>query len=182
MIEDEEILESDEGISSQSSTNSTSNIPQRITRFRATKLDSPRPSTSGIAQTKKKTTTMKRRETDSDEDSNSDNGSNFESLARTTRGGLTAIKLIQKIVSVLNNKENLNHDSHLCIICCDNRKTMLLFPCTHQHTCEACWALWCIEYSKQQKNVSFDEDNENATKPICPYCKQYVDEKVAAKN
>lgn len=75
----------------------------------------------------------------------------------------------------MNEKEAVDHDSLTCIICCERKNDVLLLPCRHLHTCEACWSLWCIQCIDKNSDISFDIDDENCLKPTCPYCKLHVD-------
>lgn len=182
---------SDEGIASQSSTQSTPKRSEkstttnnlRMTRSRKT-LSKTAPSTSGI---KRKELREKQKETnDSDlssDESSSDDGNNFENFVRTTRNGTAVLKLLKRIEDIMNDKSvDVNVDDIKCIICCDKKKTTLLLPCKHQQTCPSCWYLWCAQCLSKQVNVEFDEKDENVTKPTCPYCKGFVDDTIEAIN
>lgn len=118
----------------------------------------------------------------SDSDVSSD-GPSLNCFARMTRNGNAVMKLINRIDNIMKEKtEDLNFDSHTCIICCDRKKTSILLPCRHQQTCESCWQLWSIQCMAKNANKSFNESDEDATKPICPYCKSYVDTVIDAIN
>lgn len=68
-----------------------------------------------------------------------------------------------KIVSAIKNESTLNDPDNECMLCCENKRKAILFPCRHQQTCVDCWNRW---------------KNEAISLNRCPYCKQYVEEYV----
>ncbi|XP_031628184.1 uncharacterized protein LOC116343978 [Contarinia nasturtii] len=63
----------------------------------------------------------------------------------------------------VEKEENISNDpdSNICILCCENQKDTILYPCKHKHTCIACWKKW-----KAERRL-------NAT---CPFCTRKVTE------
>lgn len=87
------------------------------------------------------------------------------------------------LLGIMNNQEKVNVDSLNCIICCENKKSVLLLPCRHQHTCEACWSMWRMQCMEKAGEKSFSEsEDDNAFKPTCPVCVSFVDTGIDALN
>lgn len=82
----------------------------------------------------------------------------------------------------MTTDDDVSVESPLCIICCEKKKSLLLLPCRHQHTCDACWSLWSIQCMSNKIDESFDESDDDATKPTCPYCKIPVDTTISVLN
>lgn len=161
---------------------STDSICQRGTctrsRSTATSTKSSRTTNSNIyRQTRSRATTS----TD-ESDNDNDNETNVTYFSRVTRSGNTVVNLINRIERIISNQESVDVDSIKCILCCDNKKTVILLPCRHQHTCEFCWSLWRMQSLNEMTNKTFDEDDENEMKPKCPYCNQHVDSSIQAMN
>lgn len=115
-----------------------------------------------------------------DSDSSSDEPSPLETFSRMTRSGNAVMNLVKRIRRVMDDEEEFDINDIKCIVCCDKKKSTILLPCRHQHTCDACWALWCVECFSKVKDISFNESDDS--KPICPLCKQPVDDAISAIN
>lgn len=145
---------SDEGFLTQSSSESEIEMPRRRTRI-------SKEENTSVTGDQSETNTLER-------------------FSRLTRSGNSVLKLMVKIKRMVDDVEEVDCESLKCIICCEKKKTTILFPCLHQHTCDACWALWSVECISRIKEISFNDSNE--TKPTCPYCKGPVDNVVNAIN
>lgn len=134
-------------------------------------------------QTETRSRTKSSRQNSEDVSSDeSENEQHFEYFSRVTRSGNAVLNLMKRIERIMNNEESADIDSIKCIICCDNKKSIVLFPCRHQHTCEPCWSLWRMQCLDRVTSRTFDENDDNAMKPTCPYCKSHVDSGVKAIN
>lgn len=138
-----------------------------------------RKSDDGFETSTERTSTSKGK-INSDSDSSSDEQSPLETFSRMTRSGSAVMHLVKRIKRVMDNEEEFDINDIKCIVCCDKKKSTILLPCRHQHTCDACWALWCVECMTKVKDISFNESDD--TKPICPLCKQPVDDAISAIN
>ena len=121
-------------------------------------------------------------EQQTDDLSSSVSEQNLEIFSRVTNNGNTIMNLIKRIERIMNTEEAADMESPNCIICCENKKSVILFPCRHQHTCESCWSLWGMQTIAKFAYTTFDENDENAKKPACPYCNSHVDSSVTAIN
>lgn len=137
-------------------------------------------SSSARNRKQKKITSNQTDNTTSDDDSD-----NMEHFSRVTRSGSS----VQKIRSLLRDIENksieqiLQHDTMECIVGCGRKKSMLLLPCQHQHTCRECWLMWKIESVKQIPNQVFDESfDESIMQPKCLVCRTPVDKEISVFN
>lgn len=101
---------------------------------------------------------------------------------RVTRSGVNIIKLIDTIDKIMNEQEAVDMNALQCIICCNAKKSIILLPCRHQHTCEPCWTLWKMQSMDNLREMSFDDDDDNILKPKCPYCNTFVDSNLKAIN
>lgn len=102
---------------------------------------------------------------------------NLQYFSRVTRSGNTLLKLVERIERIMNEQEDIDMNSHQCIICCNAKKAIILLPCRHQHTCEACWTLWrmhCMNREAERSFDSNDSDDDTVMKPTCPYCNTHV--------
>lgn len=110
---------------------------------------------------------------------------NLQFFARVTRSGNPLQRFADRIKKLLEDSDEVvSAETVTCIICYEKKKSALLLPCRHQHTCDACWTLWTIECQKTQ-DISFnedDDDEDDKTKPRCPYCKAPVDNVILALN
>lgn len=133
------------------------------------------------AKTKKKR--QRRPHETSDDDSNSDTDSNvYDVMERISRNGPAMVNLRKRFLELQNQEViSIDPDCFKCIICYERKKTTILMPCWHQHTCGPCWIMWKIQQINSVPLESVD-DAEEMTKPKCPVCRQGVDEFKEAKN
>lgn len=137
-----------------------------------------------IAELRRKTRKTKKKsqpQTSSD-DSDDSSEKNLEYFSRVTRSGNTLRKLAEKIEKLMKDDAVIDVDGQLCVICCVKKKSVILLPCRHQHTCDTCWFLWCTESMNMKQDESTDESDDDATKPNCPYCRKAVDQMIDAIN
>lgn len=117
------------------------------------------------------------------DDSDDSSERNLEYFSRVTRSGNTLRKLAEKIEKLMNDDDVvIDADGQLCVIGCVKKKSVILLPCRHQHTCDTCWFLWCTECIEMKQYESIDESDDDATKPSCPYCRKAVDQTINAIN
>lgn len=103
----------------------------------------------------------------------------YEIMDQISCNGAAMINLRKKMDEI-GRKRNVrvNPSSSDCVICCERKKSIILFPCLHQHTCAPCWLIWKIQQVNSIALSSIDE----AIKPKCPICKKSVDDFQNAKN
>lgn len=102
-------------------------------------------------------------------------------FSRMSRSG-SALSKIQEIIKKIENDDVHPSDDMSCIIGCGRKKSMVLMPCRHQHTCGECWVLIkSYHFHKIPVECSNDSD-ENEMKPKCPVCKCHVDEELNVLN
>lgn len=137
--------------------------------------------------TRKCSVLMEKYRADEYTDSSSESDDNTEEIMlKITRNG-SAIERIRKIFDeILNREEFVDNISTMeCIMGCERKKSTILLPCRHQHTCEPCWFLWKIhqinKMSTVYENDDIDDDDDDL-KPVCPVCKVGVDEAISAFN
>lgn len=115
-------------------------------------------------------------ETQNVADSNSDG-----IMTRITRSGSVAKRIRERFDDIERQAVfDVDPNSIECIMECGRRKSTILLPCRHQHTCEQCWFLWKVHQINDYKND--DEDDDNRSKPTCPVCREGVDESISAFN
>lgn len=120
-------------------------------------------------------------ENDASDSENSFDLVNFDMMSRLTRNGSSILKLQKRIEEIENGKETPDPQGFQCIICCDRKKCMVLYPCLHQHTCEQCWFLYKVRQINQISKYTEDSDDE-ISMPKCPVCRQSVEKAKKAIN
>lgn len=119
-----------------------------------------------------------------DTGSDSDSDSN-DFITKVTRKGPVLARLQQRFDDILERGEIATEDNGMeCIMGCGRKKTTVLLPCKHQYTCEPCWYLWKVHQLNENGHHDFLDENieEDETKPICPVCKQAVNEAFSVFN
>lgn len=116
-----------------------------------------------------------------------DDEDNTDFFSQTTRSGSKLDKLRILMQKFEDESFTFSKDGMLCILECGRKKSMLLLPCRHQHTCEQCWVIWKVEQLKKIDVEALDVynddiDDENIMKPKCPVCRAYVDEELSVFN
>lgn len=102
-------------------------------------------------------------------------------MTRITRSGSVAKRIRERFDDIERQAVfDVDPNSIECIMECGRRKSTILLPCRHQHTCEQCWFLWKVHQINDYKND--DEDDDNRSKPTCPVCREGVDESISAFN
>lgn len=136
-----------------------------------------------LPRTKLKKKKQRRPHETSDDDSNSDTDSNvYDVMERISRNGPAMVNLRKRFLELQNQEViSIDPDCFKCIICYERKKTTILMPCWHQHTCGPCWIMWKIQQINYVPLESIDDADET-TKPKCPVCRQGVDEFKEAKN
>lgn len=102
----------------------------------------------------------------SDDDSNSDTDSNvYDVMERISRNGPAMVNLRKRFLELQNQEViSIDPDCFKCIICYERKKTTILMPCWHQHTCGPCWIMWKIQQINYVPLESIDDADET-TKP-----------------
>lgn len=105
-------------------------------------------------------------------------------MTRETRNGSALLRLRKRFKEIMEQEEfDIDPDSFKCILCCERRKNIVLYPCKHQHTCEPCWFMWKVEQINKIPDHMLDDSNsENETKPKCPFCRTPVESADKVKN
>lgn len=121
-------------------------------------------------------------EPNSNDDSVSDADSDsriYEIMNQISHNGPAMLNLRKKMDDLARRRNvRVNSKSSDCIICCERKKSIILFPCLHQHTCGPCWIMWKIQQVNSIDESSIDE----MIRPNCPVCKKTVDDFRNAKN
>lgn len=108
----------------------------------------------------------------------------FGIMTRETRNGSALLRLRKRFKEIQEQDEkDIDPESFKCILCCDRRKTVVLYPCKHQHTCEPYWFIWKVEQINKIPEHMLDDSNyENETIPQCPYCRMGVESAEKLRN
>lgn len=116
--------------------------------------------------------------------SDSDDERVFEVMERISRNGSAMVKLRKRFQELEQQATlTIDPDCFKCIICYERKKTTILMPCLHQHTCGPCWIIYKIQQINAMPIESVDDEEfDEASKPKCPVCRQGVDEFKEAKN
>lgn len=137
--------------------------------------------THGKSTPGKKKSTKARTEKSTPQSATDSDSVDFELMDRVTRNGSTILRLQKRFEQIENQAEIPDPQGFLCVICCERKKSMILYPCLHQHTCEPCWFFWKVRQLNKIK--SYDEDlDDESTMPKCPMCRQSVEEAKRAIN
>lgn len=100
-------------------------------------------------------------------------------ISRSTRSGANKMKqIVQRIKEFEDNSVLVDDDSNKCVICFENKRNVLLMPCSHLHLCHSCWYILKVKHIGSQPNSYFDDDiesDEHYLKPKCPVCRTPVD-------
>lgn len=132
-------------------------------------------------QIQETTSKSKRKSTEKTNGSNSGSSMVQIPLDRMTRNGSTVLKIQQRFDEMEKRNEIPDAQSFHCIICNERKKSVVLYPCLHQHTCEPCWFQWKVRQLNNISSYNGDSDDE-ATMPKCPVCRQSVAEAKAVIN
>lgn len=113
----------------------------------------------------------------SDSDSNDDSSLMNNVLSLVTRSGSVLSKRQEVFDKFLRKELPKSSNSLECIMLCGKMRDTILYPCKHTLICRECWYLWkTYEGTTHRVSDNFDSDDEdNLTKPRCPYCMQPVD-------
>lgn len=105
-------------------------------------------------------------------------------LSKITRKGPSIVRIMKRFEEIERHGDiDTDVNSIECIMACGRRKSTILLPCRHQHTCETCWYMWKIHQINKVPLDALNEDDEyDVLKPKCPMCKEIVDEAIAAFN
>lgn len=116
-------------------------------------------------------------------DSSSDIDSQ-EIMLKITRNGSALARVRERFNEILRcGLGDIDVNSIECIMGCGKKKSTILLPCRHQHTCESCWFLWKVHQINNMTPVFLNDSvDDNELKPKCPYCKTGVDEAISASN
>lgn len=139
---------------------------------------------AGSSNAKPTKTKKKQQQNVAENDSDSENSFdsvNIDVMNRLTRNGSSIVKLQKRIAEIENGTEIPDPQGFQCVICCDQKKCMVLYPCLHQHTCEKCWFLYKVMQINQISTYSEDSDDE-ISMPKCPVCRQSVEKAKKAIN
>lgn len=125
----------------------------------------------------KKRRNHKKYEIDSDSNDSSNDDVDLYSpniLSMVTRKGPVILKLHETFEKMFKNGIPSQSNNIECITACGNPRNTILYPCRHIHLCRQCWFL--LKTYEQSKNTTFENDDEDdITKPRCPYCRNRVD-------
>lgn len=111
---------------------------------------------------------------DSDIDDDVDLYSN-DVLSLVTRSGPLVLKRQEMFEKIFKSGVPQQINNIDCIIGCGNTRNTVLYPCRHMHLCRECWFLLKTYENKNLKNISFDDSDDDTTKPRCPLCRNGVD-------
>lgn len=116
------------------------------------------------------------------DDSDSD-GTTLEIMTHLTRSGPALARLRKRFNEIMDQDEiDIDPDCYKCILCLERKKNVVLFPCLHQHTCEACWFAWKVEQINQIPIQHLDDSTFDDIVPKCPYCRNEVDRAEKVRN
>lgn len=123
-------------------------------------------------------------EVSDDSDSEMDRDT-FNIMSRLTRNGSAYTRLRKRLKQLQqqNEIEDIDSESIKCIICCERKKNIVLYPCKHLHTCEPCWFMWKVQQINGiNEEMLEDSTNEEEMKPKCPFCRTGVDSAEKVRN
>lgn len=111
---------------------------------------------------------------DSDSEDEDDTTHPNQILTLVTRNGPVIEKLQEMFDKCLKNELPMNSNSLECIMLCGRIRDTILYPCKHSLVCRQCWCLYkTYEGAMQEiRAEDFDDDDDNLTKPRCPYCRK----------
>lgn len=109
-------------------------------------------------------------------DDHSESSESFEMMTRITRSGAAISRIRKRFQEIMNGAEiEIDPECFKCILCFERKKTVVLYPCEHQHTCEPCWFSWKIEQINKMPDHQLEDESFDEIIPTCPVCRKPVE-------